>query len=72
MATGDYRWEVRWRRIRPPLCAPRARIQRGSCTGDGGRGRDGQLRGGGKVVADPAAASPPRARRDLRGGELGF
>uniref|UniRef100_A0A0E0E3G0 Uncharacterized protein n=1 Tax=Oryza meridionalis TaxID=40149 RepID=A0A0E0E3G0_9ORYZ len=43
MATGDYRWEVRWRGIRPSLRAPCARIRRGSCTGDGGRGRSTSL-----------------------------
>uniref|UniRef100_A0A0E0QHU8 Uncharacterized protein n=1 Tax=Oryza rufipogon TaxID=4529 RepID=A0A0E0QHU8_ORYRU len=62
--------DVRRRRIRPELRAPRARIWRASCTGDGGNGCDGQLRAGGKAAADPATALPLRARRNLRGGGL--
>ena len=50
--------------------AARRRIQRGSCTGDGGRGCDGRLRAVGKAAADPAAAPRPRAWHDLRGGHL--
>uniref|UniRef100_A0A0E0FBI7 Uncharacterized protein n=1 Tax=Oryza meridionalis TaxID=40149 RepID=A0A0E0FBI7_9ORYZ len=71
VSTGDYRWEARRWRIRTPLHATRARTRRGSGTGDGGRGRDGQLQAGGMAVADPAAAPPPRALPDLRSGELG-
>ncbi|BAT05119.1 Os08g0362816 [Oryza sativa Japonica Group] len=50
--------------------AARRRIQRGSCTGDGGHGCDGRLRAVGKAAADPAAAPRPRARHDLRDGHL--
>jgi hypothetical protein len=65
-----YGMDVRRRRIRPELRAPRARIWRASCTGDGGSGCDGQLWAGGKAAADPATAPPLRARRNLRGGGL--